>query len=42
MIWISLQKKEMEKIKPSKNTWYDCLINYISDLIRKSIGGGKN
>ena len=23
-----LKQKEMNKIRPIKNTWYDCLINY--------------
>ena len=27
----------MKKIRPIKNTWYDWLINYIPQLIRKSI-----
>ena len=26
----------MKKIRPIKNTWYDWLINYIPELIRKS------
>ena len=29
------QQKEMKKIKPIKNAWYDLLINYIRDPIRK-------
>ena len=29
MILISLEKKEMKKIKPIKNTCYDWLINFI-------------
>ena len=32
----------MKKIRAIKNTWYDCLINYISDLIRKSVDGFKD
>ena len=28
-------KKEMKKIRPIKNTWYDWLINYIPEPIRK-------
>ena len=27
------EEKEMKKIRPVKNTWYDWLINYISDPI---------
>ena len=26
----------------TKNTWYDWFVNYIPDLIRKSVGGFKN
>ena len=33
------EKKEMKKIRPVKNTWYDWLINYIPEPIRKSVGG---
>ena len=40
MAWIR-NKKEIKKIRPIKNTWYDWLINYISEPIRKSIGGFK-
>ena len=29
----------MKKIRPIKNTWYDWLINYIPEPIRKSVGG---
>ena len=36
------EQKEMKKIRPIKKTWYDCLINYISDIIRKSVGGFKD
>ena len=32
------EQKEM-KIRPIKNTWYDWLINYIHETIRKSVGG---
>ena len=35
MIWIGLKKKEMKKIRPIKSTWYDWLINYIPEPIRK-------
>ena len=34
--------KEMKKIRPIKNTWYDWLINYIPKPIRKSVGGSKD
>ena len=30
-----LEQKEMKKIRPIKNTWYDCLINHIPEPIRK-------
>ena len=33
-----LEQKEMKKIRLIKNTWYDWLINYISDLVRESVG----
>ena len=32
----------MKKIKLIKNTWYDWLINYIPEPIRKSVGGFKD
>ena len=35
------KQKEMKKIRPIKNTWYDWLSNYIPDPIRKSVGGFK-
>ena len=35
-------QKEMKKIRPTKNNWYDWLINYIPEPIRKSVGGFKN
>ena len=31
----------MKKIRPIKNTWYDLLINYIPDSIRKNVGAFK-
>ena len=31
----------MKKIRPIKNTWYDWLINYISEPKRKSVCGFK-
>ena len=37
-----LEQKEMKKIRPIKNTWYDWLINYIPKPIRKSVGGFKD
>ena len=33
------EQKEMKKIRPIKNTWYDWLINFIPEPIRKSVGG---
>ena len=36
------EQKDMKKIRPVKNTWYDWLINYISELIRKRVGGFKD
>ena len=35
-------QKEMTKTRPIKNTWYDWLINYIPDPIRKSVGDFKD
>ena len=35
------EKKEMKKIRPNKNTWYDWLINNIYEPIRRSVGGFK-
>ena len=35
-------KKEMKKIRPVKNTWYDWLIDFIPDPIRKILGGFKH
>ena len=32
----------MKKIRPVKNTWYDWLINYITEPMRKSVGGFKD
>ena len=34
-----MKKKDTKKIRPVKNTWYDWLINYIPESIRKSVGG---
>ena len=36
------EQKEMKKIRLIKNTWYDWLINYIPEPIRKSAGGFKD
>ena len=36
------EEKEMKKIRPIKNTWYDWLLNYIPEPIRKSVGGFKD
>ena len=35
------EQKEMKKIRPIKNTWYDWLINYIPEPIRIGVGGFK-
>ena len=32
----------MKKIRSVRNTWYDWLINYIPEHIRKSVGGFKD
>ena len=37
-----LEKKEMKKIRPIKNSWYDWLIKYIPEPIRNSAGGFKD
>ena len=36
------EQKEMKKIRLIKNTWYDWMINYIPQSIRKSVGGFKD
>ena len=36
------EQKEMKKIRTIKNTWYDWLINYILELIRKVISDFKD
>ena len=36
------ENKEMKKTRPIKNTWYDWLINYIPEPIRKDAGGFKD
>ena len=38
----NFEQKKMKKIRPIKNTWYDQLINYIPEPIRKSVGGFKD
>ena len=42
MIFDKFEQKEMKKIRPVKNTWYDWLINCIPKPIIKSIGGFKD
>ena len=42
MMWISLKKKEIKKIRPIKKIWYDWLINHIPKTIRKNVGGFKH
>ena len=36
------EQKEMKKIRPITNTWYDWLINFIPESIRKSAGDFKD
>ena len=36
------EQKEIKKIRLTKNTWYDWLINYIPEPIRKGLGGFKD
>ena len=36
------EEKEIKKSRSIKNTWYDWLINYIPDPIRKGIGSFKD
>ena len=28
----NFEKNQMSRIRPTKNIWYDCLINYIPEL----------
>ena len=35
----NFEEKEMKKIRPIKNTWYNWLINYVPEPIRKSVDG---
>ena len=37
MIWKSLKNKEMKKIRSNKNIWYNWLISYIPEPIRKGV-----
>ena len=37
-----LEQKEMVMKRPIETTWYDCLINYIPDTIRKNVGDCKD
>ena len=37
-----LKEKEMKKINPIKNTWYNLLINYLPEPIIKSAGCSKD
>ena len=36
------KEREMRKKIPIKRTWYDWLINYIPELIRKNVGSFKD
>ena len=36
------KEREMRKKIPIKSTWYDWLINYIPELIRKNVGSFKD
>ena len=36
------EQKEMKKKRPIKSTWYNWLINYIPEPIRKTVGGFKD
>ena len=36
------EEKEMKKIRPFKNNWYEWLINYIPEPIIKIVGGFKD
>ena len=33
------EQKELKKIRSIKNTWYDWLISYVPESIRKSVSG---
>ena len=36
------KNRNKKKIRPIKNTWYDCLINYIPEPIRKIVSALKD
>ena len=36
---VEFEEKEMKKIRSVKNTWYDWLITFIAEPIRKNAGG---
>ena len=36
------EQKEMKKIRLIKNTWYDWLVNYVPEPIKKSVGDFKD
>ena len=36
------EQKELKKIRSIKNTWYDWLISYVPESIRKSVNGFKD
>ena len=36
------KQKEMKKIRPIKNNWYDSLISYFPEPIRRSVDGFKD
>ena len=36
------EQEEMKKKRTIKNIWYDWLITYIPELIRKTVGGFKD
>ena len=36
------EQKEMKKKRPIKNTWYNWLIDYIPQLVRKTVGDFKD
>ena len=36
------EKKEIKKLRPIKKRWYDYLINYFPEAIRRSVGSVKD
>ena len=36
------EQKEMKKIRPIKNSWYNWLFSYIPEPVRTSVGGFKD